>query len=353
MLLSILSLASFALVAVLVAGVIKLAPLFGLVDLPVARSAHTHPKPLGGGVALAAPYFLCVSWLAMNGHVSGSLAAYIACLLIVFLGFGDDLWQLTSRVRLPIQFLLGAVAVRAIGVGSVDFGWFTLSQPLLLTLLAVVSLVWLLNLTNFMDGIDGIAGAQLVFTSVGCVLLLSTGTAPGDELLVEAGEFDVVIILAAVLAASGAGFLLWNWSPASIFMGDAGSGFIGFAIGLLALESLASEKISVWSWLLLLGVFIADTAVTLVNRVARGEKWYEGHSQHAYQILSRRLQSHSRVVWILVIIDVLWLFPLAWLAGILPHYGVLFATIGLLPLFAASHLLGAGIDNAGGAETAK
>jgi len=136
-------------------------------------------------------------------------------------------------------------------------------------------------------------------------------------------------------------------------MGDAGSGFIGFAIGLLALESLASEKISVWSWLLLLGVFIADTAVTLINRVARGEKWYEGHSQHAYQILSRRLQSHSRVVWILVIIDVLWLFPLAWLAGVLPHYGVLFATIGLLPLFAASHLLGAGIDNAGGAETAK
>src|SRR6056300_1818071 len=106
MLLSILSLASFALVAVLNAGVIKLAPFLGLVDLPVARSAHTHPKPLGGGVALAAPYFLCVSWLAMNGHVSGSLAAYVACLLIVFLGFGDDLWQLTSRVRLPIQFLL-------------------------------------------------------------------------------------------------------------------------------------------------------------------------------------------------------------------------------------------------------
>jgi Fuc2NAc and GlcNAc transferase len=353
MLLFILSLASFALVAVLNAGVIKLAPFLGLVDLPVARSAHAHPKPLGGGVALAAPYFLCVSWLAMSGEIEGSLSAYIACLLILFLGFGDDLWQLTSRVRLPIQFILSVTAVRAIGVGSVDFGWFTLSQPLLVTLLAVFSLVWLLNLTNFMDGIDGIAGAHLVLTSVGCVLLLITGPARGDEFLAEAGELDVVIYLAVVLAASGMGFLLWNWSPASIFMGDAGSGFIGFALGLLALETLVLQRISVWSWLLLLGVFIADTAVTLLNRVARGEKWYEGHSQHGYQILSRRLQSHSRVVWLLVTIDLLWLLPLAWLAGILPHYGVLFATIGLLPLFVASYLLGAGVDSTGGAETVK
>jgi len=353
MLLPILSLASFALVAVLNAGVIKLAPFLGLVDLPVARSAHAHPKPLGGGAALAAPYFLCVSWLAMSGEIEGSLSAYVVCLLILFLGFGDDLWQLTSRLRLPVQFILSVIAVRAIGVGSVDFGWFTLSHPLLLTLLAVFSLVWLLNLTNFMDGIDGIAGAHLVVTSVGCVLLLIIEPASGDVLLAETGELDVVIILAVVLAASGAGFLLWNWSPASIFMGDAGSGFIGFAIGLLALETLVSARISVWSWLLLLGVFIADTAVTLVNRVARGEKWYEGHSQHAYQILSRRLHSHSRVVGMLVIVDVLWLFPLAWLAGILPHYGVLFATIGLLPLFVACYFVGAGVDSAGGAETVK
>ena len=169
------------------------------------------------------------------------------------------------------------------------------------------------------------------------VLLVGLDAAAG-----ETGEHDVVLTLSVVLAASAAGFLLWNWSPASLFMGDAGSGFIGFALGLLALESLVTQRMSVWSWVLLLGVFMADTAVTLLVRVIRGERWYEGHSQHAYQILSRRLKSHPRVVGGVILINIFWLLPLAWLAGILPHYGVLFATIGLAPLLLGCYRLGAG-----------
>ncbi len=138
-------------------------------------------------------------------------------------------------------------------------------------------------------------------------------------------------------------------------MGDAGSAvLLGLLSGCWPWSPWHQSEISVWSWLLLLGVFIADTAVTLVNRVARGEKWYEGHSQHAYQILSRRLQSHSRgLFWDPRYCRCALAVPrLA--TGILPHYGVLFATIGLLPLFVACHLLGAGIDNAaGGAKRSK
>ena len=160
-------------------------------------------------------------------------------------------------------------------------------------------------------------------------------------------ETDVTDYLSVVLAASAAGFILWNWSPASLFMGDAGSGFIGFALGLLALESLVTQRMSVWSWVLLLGVFIADTAVTLLVRIIRGERWYEGHSQHAYQILSRRLNSHPRVVGGGILIHICWLLPLAWVAGILPHYGVLFATIGLAPLLLGCYRLGAGRADAG------
>jgi len=189
-----------------------------------------------------------------------------------------------------------------------------------------------------MDGIDGIAASQLLVTSLSCVVLLVGLDAAADE----SGEHDVVLTLSVVLAASAAGFLLWNWSPASLFMGDAGSGFIGFALGLLALESLVTQRMSVWSWVLLLGVFIADTAVTLLVRIIRGERWYEGHSQHAYQILSRRLNSHPRVVGGVILINICWLLPLAWVAGILPHYGVLFATIGLAPLLLGCYRLGAG-----------
>ncbi len=343
MFLFIVSLSSFALVAVLSAGVIRYGPRFGLLDTPVARSAHVAPKPLGGGAALAAPYFLCVIWFVASAAISESALAYLGCLFIVVLGFSDDRWQLSSKVRLPVQFIVSLAAVRAIGVDSVDFGFFSLSEPLTLSLLAVLSLVWLCNLTNFMDGIDGIAASQLLVTSLSCVVLL-VGL---DAAAGESGEHDVVLTLSVVLAASAAGFLLWNWSPASLFMGDAGSGFIGFALGLLALESLVTQRMSVWSWVLLLGVFIADTAVTLLVRIIRGERWYEGHSQHAYQILSRRLNSHPRVVEGVILINICWLLPLAWVAGILPHYGVLFATIGLAPLLLGCYRLGAGRADAG------
>ena len=363
MFLFIVSLSSFALVAVLSAGVIRYGPRFGLLDTPVARSAHVAPKPLGGGAALAAPYFLCVIWFVASAAISESALAYLGCLFIVVLGFSDDRWQLSSKVRLPVQFIVSLGAVQAIGVDSVDFGLFSLSEPLTLTLLAVLSLVWLCNLTNFMDGIDGIAASQLLVTSLSCVVLLvgleaELGGWLGDGLGAglkaglgaaagELGGHDVVMTLAVVLAASAAGFLLWNWSPASLFMGDAGSGFIGFALGLLALESLVTQRMSVWSWVLLLGVFIADTAVTLLVRIIRGERWYEGHSQHAYQILSRRLNSHPRVVGGVILINICWLLPLAWVAGILPHYGVLFATIGLAPLLLGCYRLGAGRADAG------
>lgn len=343
MFLFIVSLSSFALVAVLSAGVIRYGPRFGLLDTPVARSAHVAPKPLGGGAALAAPYFLCVIWFVASAAISESALAYLGCLFIVVLGFSDDRWQLSSKVRLPVQFIVSLAAVRAIGVDSVDFGFFSLSEPLTLSLLAVLSLVWLCNLTNFMDGIDGIAASQLLVTSLSCVVLL-VGL---DAAAGESGEHDVVLTLSVVLAASAASFLLWNWSPASLFMGDAGSGFIGFALGLLALESLVTQRMAVWSWVLLLGVFIADTAVTLLVRIIRGERWYEGHSQHAYQILSRRLNSHPRVVGGVILINICWLLPLAWVAGILPHYGVLFATIGLAPLLLGCYRLGAGRADAG------
>lgn len=354
MFLFIVSLSSFALVAVLSAGVIRYGPRFGLLDTPVARSAHGAPKPLGGGAALAAPYFLCVIWFVGSAAISESTLAYLGCLFIVVLGFSDDRWQLSSKVRLPVQFIVSWGAVRAIGVDSVDFGFFSLSEPLTLTLLAVLSLVWLCNLTNFMDGIDGIAASQLLVTSLSCVgLLVGLEGELDGRLNAASGELggrDVVITLSVVLAASAAGFLLWNWWPASLFMGDAGSGFIGFALGLLALESLVAQRLSVWSWMLLLGVFIADTAVTLLVRLIRGERWYEGHSQHAYQILSRRLNSHSRVVRGIIFINIFWLLPLAWVAGILPHYGVLFATIGLAPLLLCCYRLGAGRADLGEAS---
>ncbi|HEU0080065.1 MAG TPA: hypothetical protein VFQ76_20630, partial [Longimicrobiaceae bacterium] len=174
-------------------------------------------------------------------------------------------------------------------------------------LLAVVALVWLTNLYNFLDGIDGIAGGEAV--AVGGV---------GGALLWAAGERGLAAV-ALVAAAAGAGFLVWNWQPARIFMGDVGSGFLGFLFGALAVASERVEGPPALVWILLLGVFVVDATLTLLRRAGRGERLHEAHRRHAYQRAVQSGLSHARVAGAVLAIDALlaalgaaaWLRP-AW-----------------------------------------
>ena len=340
--LAVLLLVSALSVACVTAAVIRFSPRIGLVDIPVARSAHSRPRPLGGGIALAAPLFAYgVYGLLANTQVI-SLAGLVGCFVVFVVGLVDDFRPVSLRLRLPLQFLAAALIVQSLSLPAVDFFLFQLEFPWLLAALAVVSLVWLCNLVNFMDGIDGIVATQLLYCSLACACLIALGAAPlGNEL-----EREAVLGLCAILAGSALGFLLWNWSPARLFMGDAGSVFCGFALGLLAFRTLELGLVSVWSWLLLLGAFVADTGVTLLRRALRGVALSEGHSEHAYQHLARRWDSHPRVVLSLLAVNVFYLFPLAWLAGIYPQYGVIFAGVGLFPLAAAAGIVGAGKNSA-------
>lgn len=340
--LAVLLLVSALSVACVTAAVIRFSPRIGLVDIPVARSAHSRPRPLGGGIALAAPLFAYgVYGLLANTQVI-SLAGLVGCFVVFVVGLVDDFRPLSLRLRLPLQFLAAALIVQSLSLPAVDFFLFQLKLPWLLAALAVVSLVWLCNLVNFMDGIDGIVATQLLYCSLACACLIAPGAAPlGAEL-----EREAVLGLCAILAGSALGFLLWNWSPARLFMGDAGSVFCGFALGLLAFRTLELGLVSVWSWLLLLGAFVADTGVTLLRRALRGVALSEGHSEHAYQHLARRWDSHPRVVLSLLAVNVFYLLPLAWLAGIYSQYGVIFAGVGLFPLAAAAGIVGAGKNSA-------
>ena len=332
---------SFTAVASLTAFIVMMAAKFGLLDTPVARSAHQHPKPLGGGIALSVPFFFTAIFWMLAGDAIDMWPAFASCLFVLIVGFVDDARSLSLRARLPLHFLAAAMAVAVYKPSVIELGFWNISNPFLLSLLATLSLVWLVNLTNFMDGIDGLAAVQLLFVALGCAVLLlySEGNA-SLNMSQDAKRF--VILLSVVLAGSALGFLLWNWAPSRLFMGDSGSGFIGFALGLLALETITVNSLTLWSWLLLMGVFIVDTGVTLATRVLNGSRWYEGHSQHAYQILSRALGSHARVVLRVLLIDIFWLLPLAWLAGSFPQLGVVFAIIGLLPLSVYAVYLGAG-----------
>lgn len=160
------------------------------------------------------------------------------------------------------------------------------------------------NLFNFTDGIDGLAGQQAVF------MLATAG------LLAAAGHPEAMLhpvwLWMLCLAVASLGFLLLNWPPAGIFMGDVGSLYLGFMILFFVLASTTAGWRSYPAWLILAAVFVSDATVTLLRRVIRRECWWEDHRAHAYQGLARRLGGHLPVIFLVVGINIFWLAPLAW-----------------------------------------
>jgi Fuc2NAc and GlcNAc transferase len=144
------------------------------------------------------------------------------------------------------------------------------------------------------------------------------------------------------LGGASLGFLLWNWPPARIFMGDAGSGFLGFAIGTLGLAASQSGAIPAEVWPILGGVFLTNSTVTLVRRVIRGERWFDAHRSHAYQNLARRWRGHLPVTLLSVAVNVFWLLPWAYQAILRPERAAWYMIAALLPLAVLAFACGAG-----------
>ena len=196
-------------------------------------------------------------------------------------------------------------------------------------------LVWAINLFNFMDGIDGIAGVEaLTMLGSAALILFISGH---DDWLVPVG----------FLISCTAGFLVWNWPPAKVFMGDSCSAFLGFVIGLLALSTSASGLLNVWVWLILGSIFIVDATTTLITRVLHRAAWYQRHRSHAYQILARHFGNHQSVTIRVLAINLLWLFPLAFAAKIYPKMGLLICLIAWLPILGIVIWVGAGREESG------
>ena len=305
-----------------------------LIAVPVSRSAHSRPVPVAGGVSIVTLILLVVTYSYFTDRIpANEFAALMAGLVIAFIGIVDDIKQLDVRWRIPAQFLVSIYVVYCLGdVPAIDFGLFSLPESIVLNVMAVFALVWLLNLYNFMDGIDGIAATQLIAVNLVSLLIVINSDA-------------VLTLLSASFAAAAGGFLLWNWAPAKIFMGDVGSNFIGFTLGVMALLSLFHGSMTIWTWLLLLGVFIVDATLTLFMRVMSKQRWHEGHASHAYQNAARRYKSHAKVTLTVVLINLFWLGPLAWLSLQYPKMGLVITVIGLLPLLLLAKRFGAGNEN--------
>jgi Fuc2NAc and GlcNAc transferase len=184
-----------------------------------------------------------------------------------------------------------------------------------------------------MDGIDGIAGIEALTVGAGGTAIYWLVGLPlsGDA------------ALPALLAAAALGFLVWNFPPARIFMGDAGSGFLGLILGAFSLQAALVRPVLLWCWLVLLGVFIVDATVTLIRRLLRRELLYKAHRSHAYQQASREFRTHRSVTIAVAAINVLWLFPWAVAIAIGRVDGVAGLVAAYIPLLALALRFRAGL----------
>lgn len=261
-----------------------------LLDQPGERRSHAVPTPRGGGAAIAVALLLATGWLAwtMPGQ-RPMLAGFGAGLAMVSLvGWLDDHRPLSPWSRLAVH--VAAASVFALGT------WMQGGDPRV-AVLAFVATVVLVNVWNFMDGIDGLAASQAILVAVVPALL--------------AGGAGLALGLA--LAASTLGFLPWNFPRARLFLGDSGSGAIGFAIGaLVAIAASVGSVEALALSLLPLSAFLLDAGLTLARRILRRERWWQPHVTHAFQHAARR-QGHVRVTlafgaWTLFATVVAWSF---------------------------------------------
>lgn len=258
----------------------------GVIDVPNHRSSHVQPTPRGGGAAIVLVALASEAILGVAGYLDlrSALALGIGGLLIAAVGAWDDLRSLPAGVRLAVQFVAALIAMAALSrTSAISLGdaRLTLSGPTFVV--AVLATVWLTNLYNFMDGTDGIAGIEGVVAGLSASLLLFL-----------AGQHGLAL-LAASIAGASSGFLVFNWTPARIFMGDVGSGFLGFTFAVLAVASDRPAGVAaVWIALPLLP-FVVDSTATLIRRAVRGAPLASAHREHLYQRLVREGRSHAPV----------------------------------------------------------
>lgn len=307
-----------------------------LLDVPNARSSHVMPTPRGGGLSIVIGLSIGLFCLWLTDDIAS--AELVGVLgpgwLIAVIGLIDDRRGLSARHRFLVHVIAASWVLASIGFAKLPLNEFVLDLRWVGWAAGLVLLVWLLNLYNFMDGIDGMAGTEAVTVSASAALLLW-----------QSGDASSALQLIMLLAASF-GFLVWNWPPAKIFMGDVGSAFLGLVLGAFALFTSVQGALNLWVWLILLAAFIADATLTLLRRVMRGERWYEAHRSHAYQRASRRYGSHLKVTVAVGVLNLLWLAPLAWLATVHPGDGWWLTAVAYLPLFAIALKLGAGLPDA-------
>ena len=234
----------------------------GIIDRPNERSLHVTPTVRGGGVVFILTWLVASGIVLMFFPIEHAIEILAAIVLVASVSFIDDVKSLSAKQRFLIQIFASGLMIHAFW----PMDWLS-------AILMMYGALWAINHFNFMDGMDGFAAAQSIFVLLAYAILFQSLDMQADYWL------------SLLLSSAVAGFLLWNFPPARIFMGDVGSATLGFIIFIFACRASHVGHVSLASWVMLNGLFLFDATVTLVRRLVAGEKWYQSHKTHAYQRL--------------------------------------------------------------------
>ena len=258
-----------------------------IVDTANERSMHQGQVPRGGGIVIIVLLLISLLLLSITSdRPTLFLGLFIAVLLWSALSWRDDQYDLSPKLRFALQILFALFVVSA-------FGWvdnIQLSSELRIsitwfgTFLSFMGILWLANLYNFMDGMDGLVAAQSIIASLTFSFWYWA-----------LGDLEIAFVC-LVVAAACYGFLLWNWRPAKIFMGDVGSVTLGAFFACLIIIGASRFDVPVLSMVMLFGLFVADASITMLKRVIKGEKIWLPHRQHYYQRLGLAGMAHEKIV---------------------------------------------------------
>ena len=263
----------------------------GVFDVPNERSSHSTPVPRGGGLVIVVVCLTCYLILGLVLGLPVSWGYLVGAVMVAGVSWLDDLYSVPFWTRLIVHFAAACLLVYDLGYWSEVLiplvAWTLPLGKILGLVLSVAWLVWFLNAYNFMDGIDGIAGLQALVTCIAWIAVAAMF------------DLDSVFLLSGAIACSVAGFLIHNWSPARVFMGDVGSAFLGFTLAALPFlsrnEGGANIPVLPAFALLFVWFFLFDTVFTFARRALGGKRVWEAHREHIYQKLVIEGRTHAAV----------------------------------------------------------
>ena len=277
---------------------IRIAHRVGVMDIPNERSSHSLPTPRMGGVPMVAAAALAFGGWAFlaagEANVQRGLPyTFLFALAMFLLGFYDDLRNLSPLFRFLVQFVSALLLLVFLAPLLPDVPlWKWVLPKWAWVVPGAFWAVWMLNLYNFMDGIDGLAGGEAAVASSFFSLVFAWYGQSGWA------------VANLVVAAASMGFLVYNWPPAKIFMGDGGSAFLGAFYGMQSVVATLSTPVPFPVLVLPFANFILDTTFTLFRRLIRREKWYQAHRSHFYQRMTDLGMSHRKVTSIELLVVV-------------------------------------------------